>query len=36
MSLYPQLQPNPETFRLNKIGEIQQTLQKEVEERRKL
>ena len=36
MSLYPQLEQNPQSFRLNKITEIQAQLQKEVEQRRSL
>ena len=36
MSLYPQLEPNPQIFRLNKITDIQKQLQNEFEQRRAL
>ena len=36
MSVYPQLEPNADNFRLTKIGEIQKTIQAESENRRKL
>ena len=36
MSLYPQLEPKADNFRLNKIGEIQKVIQAESEKRRTL